>query len=104
MRRPDLVVRQAHHEVLTAIPVALILSLSKDEGGSAPPLRHAGAALRPSELVLDADDVVFAEIGAGLDLDQLEQDLAGVGEAVDAAERQVDRLVLGAAWSPCRRP
>jgi hypothetical protein len=29
---PDLVVRQAHHEVLTSNSVALILSLSKDEG------------------------------------------------------------------------
>ena len=44
--------------------------------------------------VLDADDVVLAEIGAGLHLDQLEVDLAGIGEAVDDADRQEDRLVL----------
>ena len=54
-----------------------------------------GNALGAAEFVLDADDVVFAQIGAGLHLDQLEQDLAGVGEAVHAAERQVDRLVFG---------
>ena len=34
-----------------------------------------------SVIVLDADDIIFAEIAAGLDLDQLEQDLTG--EAVN---------------------
>src|SRR3954462_14190863 len=37
---------------------------------------------RPLVVVLDADDVVFAEIAAGLDFDQLERDLAGVFQPV----------------------
>ena len=42
-KEPDLVVRQAHHEVLTEISVALILSLSKDEGVARPyfPIRRS---------------------------------------------------------------
>ena len=57
--------------------------------------RAACCRLGAAELVFDADDVILAEVGAGLHFDQLEQDLAGVGEAMDAAERQVDRLVFG---------
>src|SRR6188768_2055842 len=48
----------------------------------------------PAEFVLDADDVVFAEIGTSLYLDQLQLDLAGVGQAMDTTEWQVDRLVF----------
>ena len=44
--------------------------------------------------VLDTHDIVFAEIGAGLNLDQLEVDLAGIGEAMNDANRQKDQLVL----------
>src|SRR5277367_3423903 len=44
--------------------------------------------------VLDADDVVLAEVRAGLDLDQLQVDLARIGEPVDHPDRQEDRLVL----------
>ena len=33
--------------------------------------------------ILDADDVVFAEIGAGLHFDQLEIDLARIGQPMD---------------------
>src|ERR1700680_4819820 len=40
------------------------------------------------------DDVVFPEIAAGLHLDQFERDLAGVGEAVNRADRDIGRLVL----------
>ena len=42
------------------------------------------AALRPPIVILDADDVVLAEIAAGLNLDQLEQDLAGILDALRA--------------------
>ena len=44
--------------------------------------------------VVDADDVVLAEIAAGLHLDQFQRDLAPVGEPVNRADRDVDRLVL----------
>jgi hypothetical protein len=49
---------------------------------------------RPLIIVLDADDVVLAEIAAGLDLDQLQYDLAGIFQPVDGADRDVDRFVL----------
>ena len=52
--------------------------------------------------VLDADDVVLAEIGAGLHLDQLQIDLAGIGEPVDDADRQ-DRSTRSRAPSWLRR-
>ena len=54
--------------------------------------------------ILDADDVVFAEIAAGLHLDQFEIDLAGVGQTMFAADRQVNRFVfVNVTWtSPLR--
>jgi hypothetical protein len=39
---------------------------------------------RPSIVILDANDVVLAEIAAGLDLDQLEQDLAGIFQPISS--------------------
>src|ERR1700730_11290883 len=45
-------------------------------------------------IVLDADDVVLAEIAAGLDLDQLQLNLAGVFQSMGGADRDVDRFVL----------
>src|SRR5205814_9914787 len=45
-------------------------------------------------VVLDADDVVLAEIAAGLDFDQFELDLAGILQPVHRADRDVDRFVL----------
>src|SRR5260370_37984812 len=44
--------------------------------------------------VLDAHDVVFPEIAPRLHLDKLQVDLAGIGETVIGADRQIDRLVL----------
>src|SRR6202042_2123798 len=44
--------------------------------------------------VVDSDDVVLAEVTAGLNLDQLDVDLAWIGEPVRRANRQVDRFVL----------
>src|SRR6218665_4006929 len=54
----------------------------------------SGGNSAAAELVDEANNVVFAEIGAGLHLDHLEADLAGVGETMDRALRYVDRLVL----------
>src|ERR1044072_818172 len=44
--------------------------------------------------VFDADDVVLAEIGPRLHLDQVKRHLSRVLEPVRAAERHEDRLVL----------
>ena len=45
-------------------------------------------------VVLDADDVVFAEIAAGLHLDQFERNLARIFHAMRGADGNIDRLVL----------
>ena len=52
------------------------------------------APSRPVIVVLDAHDVVLAEIAAGLYLDQLKVDLARIFEAMPGTARNVDRLVL----------
>ena len=52
------------------------------------------AILDASELIDDADDVILAEIGAGLDLDHLQQDLARIGQPMHVALRNIDRLVF----------
>src|SRR5215217_1517016 len=70
--------------------------------GPRPPLR---SVLRPARTVrgrrseagvdvLDPDDIVFAEIRPRLDLYQVQRQPAGVFEAVNAPQRQIDRLVL----------
>ena len=53
-------------------------------------------------IVLDADDVVLAEIAAGLHLDQFEQDLAGIFQPVHRAHRDIDQLVLVHGLDQCR--
>src|ERR1700712_1452811 len=45
--------------------------------------------------ILEADDVVLAEIGTGLHLDDLERQLPRVRQAVRLAQRDVGALVLG---------
>jgi len=45
-------------------------------------------------IILDAHDVVLAEITAGLNLDQFQQNLAGIFQPVDRADRDMDRFVL----------
>src|SRR5262245_57502287 len=45
-------------------------------------------------VVLDADDVILAKITSGLDLDQLQHDLAGIFEPVHCAHRNIDRLIF----------
>ena len=55
---------------------------------------RASPTLSRGRRFVEPDDVVLAEIASGLDLDQLERDLAGIGEPVDRADRDIDRLVL----------
>src|SRR4029078_10423282 len=43
---------------------------------------------------LDPHDVILAEIAAGLHLDQFQRNPAAVGEPMNSADRDVDRLVL----------
>jgi len=50
--------------------------------------------LRPLIIVLDADDIVLAEVASGLDLDELQQNLAGIFQPVHGADRDIDRFVL----------
>lgn len=50
--------------------------------------------LGPPIIVFDPDDIVFAEIAAGLNLDQFQRDLAGILQSVLRADRNVDRLIL----------
>ena len=45
-------------------------------------------------IILDANDIVLAEIAPGLNLDQLQQNLARIFQPVDGADRDVDRFVL----------
>jgi organic radical activating enzyme len=45
-------------------------------------------------IVLDPDNIVLAEIAAGLHLDQLQQNLAGIFQPVHGADRDIDLLVL----------
>src|SRR5262249_39108824 len=54
-------------------------------------LAVASAAL---VVVLEAHNVVFAEIAAALHLDQLERDPPRIGEAMHGADRDVDGFVL----------
>src|SRR6185437_16937502 len=68
---------------------------SSERRGRAPPWgRAAVSPLVAPVRVLEADDIVFAEIAAGLHLDEVERDLAGILEAMRRAQRDVGRLVL----------
>src|SRR5437667_9352270 len=44
--------------------------------------------------VVEAHDVVLAEIAADLHLDQFERDLARIGEPMNAADRDIDGFVF----------
>src|SRR5436309_5651767 len=50
--------------------------------------------LRALIVILDADDVILAEITSGLNLDQLQQNLAWIFQPVSGADRDVNRFVL----------
>ena len=52
------------------------------------------ATSAPLVNIVETHDVVFAEIAAGLDLNQLQLDLAGILQPVDSANRDIDRFVL----------
>src|ERR1700716_4356204 len=54
----------------------------------------ANAVSDPVIDVLHANDIVLAEIGAGLDLDEIERDFSRIFETVHAAQRNKNRLVL----------
>src|SRR6266481_3490671 len=59
----------------------------------------AKRAIRPDGsgalvIVLDANDVVLAEIAAGLDFDQLQRNLAWIFHPMGRADRNIDRFVL----------
>ena len=54
---------------------------------------RAIVALSSGKIVLETDDVVLAEIAAGLDLDEFELDPARIGEPVNTADRDIGRLV-----------
>src|SRR5262249_30594036 len=46
-------------------------------------------------MVLEADNIIFAEVAAGLYLDDMQRDFADVFEPVQGAERDIGRLVFG---------
>jgi hypothetical protein len=48
-------------------------------------------------VVLDRHDIVLAEIAAGLHLDRLEIDLAGIFQTMRGAARRVNQFVLATA-------
>src|SRR6516165_11287139 len=56
--------------------------------------RGSGVRSLASVDILEAHDVILAQVGAGLHLDDLEGDHAGVLDAVPDANRDVGRLVL----------
>ena len=58
------------------------------------PRRATSASLGAAIIVLDADDVVFAQIAAGLNLDQVKRYLAWIFQPVNGADRDIDRFVL----------
>ena len=51
-------------------------------------------ASRAPVVILDPDNIILAEIASGLDLDQFQQDFAGIFQPVDGADRDVDRFVF----------
>ena len=57
----------------------------------AAPVRIFSASLI---IIFNPDDVVFTEIASGLDLNQLQEDLAGIFQPVDGTDRDIDRFVL----------
>src|SRR5579872_4965697 len=54
----------------------------------------AGGSLMTAIIIVEADDIVLAEITADLNLDQLKLYLSRIEEPMNAADRNVDRLVF----------
>ena len=75
---------EADDRPLRALDAPIRCAAATPGRAGSPPLIH----------VLIPRDVVLAEVGAGLDLDEDDVQLAGVLEAVDGAEGDVDGLVL----------
>jgi hypothetical protein len=50
---------------------------------------------RTPVIILDADDIVLAEIAAGLDLDQLQQNLAGIFQPVGSFCQTCSPMMVG---------
>src|SRR3981081_3125938 len=68
-------------------------------------MQHRGCTASAAPIdVVQADDVVLAEIAARLPLDQFERDPARIGEPMDRADRDVDRLVLMHGLDPLAAP
>jgi hypothetical protein len=57
-------------------------------------LAHTDWSLCSTILVVEANDIILAEITADLNFDQFEGYLAGVSETMNAADRDICRLVL----------
>ena len=68
-------------------PRASLWSEGRSEGWS-------GAGVAASVAIFKADDVVFAQVGTALNLDQLHRNIARVGEPVAATQGDVGALVL----------
>ena len=63
------------------------------------PYVRAPAAARIARLtaaidIIEADDIVLAQIAPRLHLDQFERDLAGIGQPMDGAQGDVGRFIL----------
>ena len=67
-----------------------LLACAVIDADAASPSRTSDAVID----ILNADDVVFPEIGARLDLDQIERNLSGILQAMHASQGNEDRLVL----------
>lgn len=55
---------------------------------------RVGLPLTSMIIVFDSNDVVFSQIAAGLDFDQLERNFSGVLQSVRRADWNIDRLVF----------
>ena len=58
------------------------------------PTTHGHECSGPPKSVFKADDVIFAQVAAGLDFNDFQRDFAGVAESVLLSKRYVGRLVF----------
>src|ERR1700722_12863128 len=80
--------------VLTFVKVPAATSYECQNRDTGLPRKHTARGSRTAVIVLDPDDVVLTEIAAGLNLDQLQQYLAGFLQPMHGADRNIDRFVL----------
>src|SRR5712691_3290673 len=76
---------------LHSSPIFLVTCIEGTPSGRSD---RRGRASDPLVDILHAYNVVLAQIGARLDLDQIERDLSRIFEAVHAAQRHEDRFVF----------